>query len=310
MVHPLLADSVIRAIEHAASAHRGKPWVYRAFTDRSDLASHPSGVFHGEPFSVFAKLGVAANAGEQFAAELSGLNLLRDLAAIAIPTPIAAGVVAVSSGSLLLSEALPERAPQARSGADWRSIGRTLAALHRVHDESYGLDQTIGFFGPFRQDNRPVRSNRWTDFYAERRLVPRLRSAVDSGHLPSDLAAQVERVVRRLPSLCGPEPVPSLLHGDAQQHNFISTPDGAVVIDPAPYFGHPEIDLALLDYFDAVPDDVLDAYRDIRPVDHGFTERRELWRLFGYLAVVTVAGDGPFGRQFLARVADAVRSYQ
>jgi fructosamine-3-kinase len=126
-----------------------------------------------------------------------------------------------------------------------------------------------------------VSSNRWAGFYAERRLIPRLRSAVDSGHLPPELVTQVERVARRLPVLCGPEPAPSLHHGDAQQHNFVSTPAGAVVIDATPYFGHPEIDLAFIDLFDPVPADVLDAYRDITPIDHRFTERRELWRLFG-----------------------------
>ena len=101
----------------------------------------------------------------------------------------------------------------------------------------------------------------------------------------------------------------ALLHGDAQQHNFVSTDAGAVVIDVAPYFGHPELDLALVDYFDPVPDDVFDAYRDIAPIDPGFAQRRELWRLFGYLAVVTVDGHTSFGRRMLTCLADAVRSY-
>lgn len=46
-----------------------------------------------------------------------------------------------------------------------------------------------------------------------------------------------------------PDPVPALLHGDAQQNNFVSTADGAVVIDAAPYFGHPKADLALVDCY-------------------------------------------------------------
>ena len=132
---------------------------------------------------------------------------------------------------------------------------------------------------------------------------------VDAGHLPLDLATDVERLLGRLPMLCGPEPQPSLLHGAAQQHNFVSTDTDAVAIDVAPYFGHPEIDLALVDYFDAVPDDVFEAYREIVPIDTGFAQRRELWRLFGYLAVVTVDGHKPFGRRMLTCLADAVRSY-
>jgi protein-ribulosamine 3-kinase len=308
-IHPLLDEDIKRAIERAASHHLGRSWVSTSFIDLNDRASHPCGTFHGGPFSAFAKLGIAVDAAAQFTSELRGLALVRQRAGIATPTPIGSGLVELERGCLLLFEALPERPPEARSRDDWRAIGRTLAALHQVHGGCFGLEDFDGFFGPLRQDNRPVKSNRWPDFYAERRIVPRLRSAVDAGHLPLDLAADVERLLGRLPRLCGPEPQPSLLHGDAQQHNFVSTDTDAVAIDVAPYFGHPEIDLALVDYFDAVPDDVFEAYREIVPIDTGFAQRRELWRLFGYLAVVTVDGHKPFGRRMLTCLADAVRSY-
>ena len=46
----------------------------------------------------------------------------------------------------------------------------------------------------------------------------------------------------------------------------------------------------------------------MHPVDPGFADRRELWRLPGYLGVIAVGGSG-FGRAFLARLAAAVRKY-
>ena len=94
-----------------------------------------------------------------------------------------------------------------------------------------------------------------------------------------------------------------------QQNNFISTADGAAVIDVAPYFGHPEADLALVDYFSPVHPEVLRAYGELGPLDPGFAGRRELWRLHAYLAVIAVDGAGAFGRSFLPRLADAVRRY-
>lgn len=51
---------------------------------------------------------------------------------------------------------------------------------------------------------RPTGGDR-AGFYAERRLLPRLRSAVDTGRLAPDLAAGVQRVIDRLPALTGPE---------------------------------------------------------------------------------------------------------
>jgi hypothetical protein len=58
LTHPLLEGAVVAAIERAASAHLGRPWVSRGFTDLSERASHPCGVLDGEPFSVFAMLAV------------------------------------------------------------------------------------------------------------------------------------------------------------------------------------------------------------------------------------------------------------
>ena len=52
------------------------------------------------------------------------------------------------------------------------------------------------------------------------------------------------------------------------------------------------------------------AYREIAPVDQGFAERRELWQLAAYLAVVAVDGPGSFGRRHLDRLAGAVRFYR
>jgi fructosamine-3-kinase len=310
VAHPLLGPAVRAQIERAASAHLGRPWASSGFTSLDDRASHPCGILPGEPFSVFAKLGTSPDAREQFTAELAGLRLIARAAAVRVPIPVAGAPVDTETGPLLLYEALAERPPEARERADWRSIGQALATLHQARHERFGLDGPRGFFGPLPQDNRPVPGNRWADFFRDRRLLPLLQTAVASGHLPPALAAGVENVVARLPTLAGPEPHPSLLHGDAQQHNFVSTTAGAVMIDPAPYFGHPEADLALLGYFHPVPADVLAAYQEILPIAPGFAERRELWRLPAYLAVITVAGDTPFGHRYLDRLAAAVRLYR
>jgi fructosamine-3-kinase len=186
--HPLLGAAVLAAVERAASAHRGRRWVSQGFTSLDDRASHPCGILHGAPFSVFAKLSPAADAGEQFTAELAGLRLLSR--AVPVPVPVASGLAETTAGTLLLYEALPERPPAARGPRDW-SIGQVLAAVHQTGHERFGLDGPRGFFGPLPQDNRPVAANRWAEFYRERRLEPMLRVAVDSGYLPPALAAAV-----------------------------------------------------------------------------------------------------------------------
>lgn len=314
-MHPLLDRSVVRAVESAAAEHCERSWTWTGFTDLRHRASHPCGIFVGTPFSVFAKLDGSADGARRVAAELAGFSLIRKRTEVATPVPVAGGIVDTSAGTLLLLEALPERgaasgqASDSRTPRDYAAIGRALAGLHRARGEAFGLAEFDGFFGPVRQDNRLVGSGRWAHFYAERRVRPMLRFAVDSGHLPVELARAVEGIAARLPSLCGPDPEPTLLHGDSQQNNFVSGPDGAVVIDVAPYFGHPEVDLALVDVFSPVEPDLFSGYAQLAPVDPGFADRRELWRLPGYLGVIAVDGGSDLGRAFLARLAAAVRQY-
>ena len=47
---------MVREVEQAASAHLGRQWRHAGFADLKDRASHPCGIFSGEPFSVFVKL--------------------------------------------------------------------------------------------------------------------------------------------------------------------------------------------------------------------------------------------------------------
>jgi fructosamine-3-kinase len=266
------------------------------------------------PFSVFVKLDTSPIGEEQFAAELSGFGLIRSRTTVATPVPVIDGLVVTGAGTLLLSEALPERgaasgqAAEGRVPGDYAAIGHALASLHQVRGESFGLAEFDGFFGPLPQPNQPVSSGTWAEFYAERRVLPMLRLAVDSRYLPAELARGVERVATRLPALCGPDPMPTLLHGDAQQNNFVSTADGVVAIDVAPYFGHPEADLALVDNYSPVDPALFHAYSESAPIDPGFPDRRELWRLHSYLAAIAFHGADAID-SFLPRIDSAVRQY-
>lgn len=293
----LLAQEPLRSlIERAVSSHIGKPWRVESLRDMHDLACHPSAILSGAEYSVFAKFSEAADGAKQFEEELSGLKLLQELAGVLIPEPV--GILPAPNGSLLVMQSVPEieRGPQ-----QWREIGQTLARIHRVKSDSFGLESN-GYFGPLPQNN--MQACDWPAFYATRRLIPGLKLALDSGNLPVETALRVEKLIEKLPDLCGPEITPTLLHGDAQKNNFISSAIGAYVIDPAVYYGHPELDLAYVDYFEPVPQEVFDAYHEELPIDPGFERRRSLWRVWGYLAAVTVEG----GR-YLPRLEAALKEY-
>jgi protein-ribulosamine 3-kinase len=283
-------------MEGLVSDYRGKGWEAKEFRDMNEFSSHPSAILSDGSYSVFVKLSTAANGLEQFEIELAGLRLLSKLTGVLIPTPI--GNLSVEGRMIMVLEAVQaiERTPK-----QWRQIGQTLAQIHGIKGSRFGLE-THNYFGPLYQDNRPLVD--WPTFYAERRLWPRFMGAINAGNMPTDVIRMMEKLISRLPKLCGPEIIPTLLHGDAQQNNFISTKSGAMVVDPAVHHGHPEMDLAYIDYFQPVPDDVLNAYRDELPIDSGFSERRELWRIYGYLAAVEM-GDSAY----LPKLIHAVRKY-
>jgi fructosamine-3-kinase len=265
-------------------------------SDLSDYACHPCAILSGDTIAVFAKYSETPGAARQFEIERASLRYLAERTGVLVPTPI--GVVPALKGMLFITEAVKavERGPP-----EWREIGRTLARIHRVEGENFGFHMD-NFFGPLEQENTPAPD--WVTFYRDRRLIPRLQKAVDSGSLPHPLILQMEKVIQRLPELCGPETRPVLLHGDAQQNNFISTAQGVYVIDPAIHYGNPELDLAFIDYFQPASEEFFEGYREERPIDAGFAERRDLWRISGYLAAVAVEGAA-----YLDRLAGAMKRY-
>lgn len=281
-LHPLSSDSFRACIEKLVSQHTGERWEMKEFRDMNEFSSHPSALLSDGSYSVFVKFSSAAHGQEQFEVELAGLRFLSDRAGVLIPTPI--GNIPFGDGVVMVLEGVQAIE---RTSKQWRQIGQALAQIHKNKGERFGL-RAHNYFGPLYQDNRPLSD--WATFYVERRLWPRFVGAVNSGHMPTDIIHKVEKLILRIPDLCGPPVVPTLLHGDAQQNNFISTERGAVVIDPAVYYGHPEMDLAFVDYFQPVPEEVFIGYQEEIPIDAGFGERRDLWRLYGYLAAVEVEG--------------------
>ena len=77
-----------------------------------------------------------------------------------------------------------------------------------------------------------------------------------------------------------------------------------MVIDPAVHYGNPEMDLAYVDYFQPVPEEVFLGYQELLPIAPGFGERRDLWRVAAYLAAVEVEGS-----MHLDKLSEAVRRY-
>jgi protein-ribulosamine 3-kinase len=281
--HLLVSDDLRVPLEQQVSAYLDHRWQVKTMQDKRDEASHPAAILTDESYAVFVKLGVGEVAVDQFRQEEAGLRLLTERAGVLTPTPIS--IIQVEEYVLFVMAAVQV---VKREEHQWRQIGQALAQIHQIKGEAFGLASHC-YWGSLYQDNRPLPD--WPDFFWQRRMEPRLRAAFDSGRLPSSYVRQVEEIGSQLVWHCGPPVQPTLLHGDAHQNNFLSTAQGTVFIDPSVYYGHPEIDLAHLDFFAPVPVTVVEAYQESGLLDPGFVQRSGLWRIPTWLAMVEV--DGP-----------------
>ncbi|AOR36379.1 fructosamine kinase [Streptomyces fodineus] len=186
-------------------------------------------------------------------------------------------------------------------------FGQTLAALHAAGAADFGapppggpVDAYIGL-APMRNAPGPD----WPRWYAEHRVLPYVRAAVDRGTLRPDEAAVFERVCALLPDLAGPAEPPARLHGDLWNGNVLWGADGEVrLIDPAAHGGHRETDLAMLRLFGCPHlDRVLDGYQAAAPLAAGWRERVGVHQLFPLLVHAVL-----FGRGYAEQALTAARS--
>jgi fructosamine-3-kinase len=169
-----------------------------------------------------------------------------------------------------------------------------LAALHSVTAAQYGLEQDT-LIGGLHQPNPATDS--WLDFFRRHRLLYMGRVAVESGRLPADVWHRVQRFADTIDRwLLEPER-PSLLHGDVWTTNVLA--QGSQItgfLDPAIYYGHPEIELAFTTLFGTFGRPFFDHYQTLRPLTAGFfEERRDIYNLYPLLVHVRLFGGSYVG---------------
>lgn len=201
--------------------------------------------------------------------------MLRAIAGSGVPAPRVEG----EHDNVLLLEHISNDG--VFSAAAWADLGLALAKLHHRQGESYGWPSNYQL-GSVALDNRQQED--WPRFWGEQRL------ASAAGLLDRPWRERVERLVDRLPELLPEKPTPVLLHGDLWTGNILVAEGSlAALIDPACYYGHNEVDLAMLTLFGMPPQPFWDAYG---PQEEGWAERRHLYQLFPALVHLRLFGAG------------------
>jgi fructosamine-3-kinase len=224
-----------------------------------------------------------------FPTEARGLDWLREAGAIRVPEVVA--LPATGEPPFIVLELID---PGRRAADFSERLGRQLAALHLAEPDSFGLDHD-NFIGRLPQSNQPAGC--WSEFYARERIRPQLDMALQAGHLSSGDAADLERLMERLPELVGDDEPPARLHGDLWGGNLHVTEDGQpCLIDPAVFGGHREMDLAMMQLFGGFDSGVFAAYDEAYPLQPEWRDRTALYQLYYLLVHVNLFGSGYVGQ--------------
>ncbi|HEX6421423.1 MAG TPA: fructosamine kinase family protein [Acidimicrobiales bacterium] len=221
--------------------------------------------------------------------EAEGLAWLAEVPGVRVPAVLA------RTPDVLVLEWVEPGPPTAGTDAD---LGHHLALLHGAAAPAFGWHRD-GFIGREPQRNTPVRAD-WCGFWIEYRIAPLAVRAIDRGALAPRASDLVDRLAARLPGLAGPPAAPVRVHGDLWSGNVHVDRDGLTwLVDPAPYAGHPEVDLAMLHLFGAPGPGTAAVYEEVRPLAPGWRERLPIWQLEPLLVHAAMFGGG-YGARALA----------
>lgn len=207
-------------------------------------------------------------------------NMLRTFTDHDIPAPH----VIAADKQILIIECLDEKGSFSKE--TWKQLGIILTKMHCVHGPQYGWEKNYAF-GKVTIINDY--KNDWVDFWGQNRLACFLK------HVPIDIANPLEKLIKSLGNYIPNHPSASLLHGDLWTGNLLISKDQPYLIDPACYYGHGEVDIAMLNVFGS-PDSTF--YQNYDLLEKGWQERMPIYQLFPALVHYRL-----FGGQYLSMVS-------
>lgn len=246
----------------------------------------------------FLKINESDISAALFEAEAKGLQLLSQHCPC--PEVIQYGSFQSSKGAFLI---LPFIESGVKDKKFWRSLGQSLAQLHKVTTKDFGLahDNFIGLL--FQSNNQ---QDSWPIFYAQQRLIPQVKLAFNNNMLSKADLHSFDLLYAKLDRLC-PSEKPALIHGDLWSGNFmVDQSQSPIFIDPSVSFSHREMDLAMSLLFGGFDQEFYRSYEEAFPLELGFKERVSVYQLYYLLVHVNLFGESYVNgvRQALAKYLD------
>ena len=246
--------------------------------------------------SYFIKINPSDSALTMFQTEAFALDLIQSTKTI--KTPEVLFCETFQNSSFLIMEFIESKSP---SNLDFKTLGFKLAELHQHTSKVFGLNEN-NFIGSLPQSN--TQNSSWLNFYIKERLQPQLHLANSQGLL-SENECPSEQIMREQLEDLFYDVKPSLLHGDLWSGNYLISKNGTpYLIDPASYYGHYEVDIAMTKMFGGFNEVYLEAYQEIFPLENGWASRLEIYNLYPRLVHLNL-----FGTSYLSGINTVLNRY-
>lgn len=234
--------------------------------------------------SFFVKVNSANSYPNMFAGEAKGLEFIAENSKFKVPK-----VFEIGNTEDFQFIAMEFIQPTTETPDYWEQFGADLALMHLHSANHFGLEYD-NYMGSLVQSNK--QSEKWADFFREQRLLPQIRVARDTGKADKAMVHGFDLLFSRVHNLFPIEP-PAAVHGDLWSGNFMTGADGqAVIFDPAVYYGHREMDIAMTRLFGGFDSQFYRGYDAKYPLEKGWEERVEIANLYPLMVHVNLFGGG------------------
>lgn len=286
-------------VEHIISEiqkHTGLPVVLRHITPEYGGSINESFKLETSAGYFFLKRNDREKFPSMFQKEAKGLQLIAQKDKIKVPEFIAEGCF--ENYQFIILRFIEKGIS---SKTFWEDFGHSMAKLHQETQNEFGLDED-NYIGSIHQSNS--KNNDWTNFFIHQRLQPLVSLALTHKKLNHAHYDQFQKLYERLKNIF-PNEKPALLHGDFWNGNFMPDVDGhPVIFDPAVYYGHREMDIAMSKMFGGFHEKFYAAYNEINPLAEGWEKRVSLANLYPLLVHVNL-----FGGSYVGEVEQILKSY-
>ena len=146
----------------------------------------------------------------------------------------------------------------------------------------------------------------WAVFFTEKRLNVIFETICKTNPLPKKINKDLENLFRSLNEKIPSNPKPALLHGDLWEGNILFKNNKFVgLIDPGSFYGHNEMEIAYLRWFNLIDKEFFEIYKELFPIDKTYFSYEPIYQLYYSLLNVLL-----WDRRYIQNVENLLKKIQ